>query len=81
MELANGRIEWQTILFFELSDFCPLFFPLNKAVLFTIFLFIIKVCRNTACTGHSSCIFQSLIKQLSRAKRVGRNVLPQVCSL
>lgn len=63
--------------------FCSLFFSLNKAVLYfiIIFLFIIKVCRNTVCTGHSFHISQSLIRQLSTAKRVGRNALLQVCSL
>lgn len=38
IELAYGRAG--NILFFELSGFRPLFFPLNKAVLFFIIIAI-----------------------------------------
>lgn len=71
------------ILVFELSDFCPLFIPLNKSILFfiIIFLLIIKGCRNTACIAHSSCILD-FEKTVVKSQESGyRNVLLQVCSL
>lgn len=73
MELAYGRAG--TILFFELSDFRPLFFPQNRAVLFFITISIFLFYNSNL---QKYCLYGAFILHLSvvQSQSSGQKYVP-----